>query len=211
MLQDQRISFIDVPMVHWANPYVNKLATANITTGYDDSTFRPQDFLSRQHFSVMMARLLNDDFKPEMKNTSFEPDHSKTYVYDMKPYISSFTHSHDNLWRETDETNGWTSPRLRPFTETANGIVFGKPQMSFSFTLGYPVKVGHRWMDQNAVTMEIISVNSTVTTPAGTFTNAVEVRGNGYYHEYYAPGVGLVKSTSIPEGQVIAELIEIRD
>ncbi|TYR73416.1 S-layer homology domain-containing protein [Rossellomorea vietnamensis] len=206
---DQRISFIDVPMLHWANQYVNRLATANITNGFPDSEFKPNQSISRQHFAAFMARLLDDRFKAEMNHPSFEPDHSKTYVYKQGRYTSSYTHSHDDLWKQYDVNTGSYADNLRPFSEAANGIVFGKPQMSFSFTLGYPVKTGHKWMDQNALQMTITSTDSTITTPAGTFTNAVEVRGNGYL-EYYAPNVGLVKSTYLPYNDVIAELIEIK-
>ncbi|UTE77439.1 S-layer homology domain-containing protein [Rossellomorea sp. KS-H15a] len=210
LTEDQRISFIDVPMNHWANPFVNRLSTANITTGYDDSTYRPQKYLSRQHFAVFMARLLDDKFKPETQRESFEPDHSKTYVYNQEPYVTSFSYSHDNLWEEFDVTLGRPGSSLRPFVEKENGIVYGKPQMSFSFTLGYPVKVGHQWFDQNGLRMTITSVNSTITTPAGTFTNAVEVKGDSY-QEYYVPNIGLVKSTYLGDGRVIAELVEIID
>ncbi|MGF2618155.1 S-layer homology domain-containing protein [Rossellomorea vietnamensis] len=207
--EEQRIYFIDANMAHWAGSYVNRIATANITTGYDDSTFRPQETISRQHFSVMMARLLDDRFKKSVDHPSFKPDHSKTFLYQMGPYVSSYTHSHDDLWRQYDLTTQWTAPDLRPFTEAPNGIVLGKPQMSFSYTLGYPVKPGHRWMDQNGQIMTITAVDVTFSTPAGTFRNAVKVEGDSHV-EYYAPNVGLLKSTYLPTGEAIAELIEIR-
>lgn len=56
--------FSDVNLDHWARTYVSRLATANITTGYEDGTFKPESKLQRQHFAVFMARLLNDAFKP---------------------------------------------------------------------------------------------------------------------------------------------------
>jgi hypothetical protein len=55
--------FIDVTKEHWAYDFINTLAANNITTGYDDNTFRANQQISRQHFSVFMARYLDDKFK----------------------------------------------------------------------------------------------------------------------------------------------------
>jgi hypothetical protein len=210
LMDDQRIYFIDAPSTHWASSYINRLATANITTGFADSTFKPLQKLSRQHFAVFMARLLNDDFKVQSKQTSFMPDQSKKYVYDTGNSTSTFSHLQGNQWEEavSYSNGGFTSTRT--FTETENGIVFGEPQLVFSFTLGYPVKTGHQWIDQNGERFTITSTHATVTTPAGTFTNAVEV-SNANYLDYYVPNVGIVKSTYLPGRFVVAELVEIKE
>ncbi|WP_052131657.1 S-layer homology domain-containing protein [Planococcus sp. CAU13] len=57
-------TFSDVSATHWAKDYISRLATANITTGYEDGTFKPESKLQRAHFAVFMARQLNDAFKP---------------------------------------------------------------------------------------------------------------------------------------------------
>ncbi|WP_394141280.1 S-layer homology domain-containing protein [Cytobacillus oceanisediminis] len=57
-------NFIDVAQDNWAYHYVSALAGQNITTGYPDFSFKPNTKLSRQHFAVFMARMLNDEFKP---------------------------------------------------------------------------------------------------------------------------------------------------
>ncbi|MBM7577808.1 S-layer homology domain-containing protein [Jeotgalibacillus terrae] len=206
----QRISFIDVPMNHWANPYVNGLASTDITTGYEDSTFRPAEQIQRQHFTLFMARLLNEDFKPSFYQASFMPDQSKTYTYQTGDSTTIINHKEGNVWERNFGTNNEiTSESL--IIESNNGIVFGEPQLTFSFALGYPIKEGRTWMDQNGLILEITDTNATVTTPAGTFTNAVEVQGNDYV-DYYVENIGIVKSTwyGAREGRVIVELIEVR-
>lgn len=55
---DHGISFNDVNQAHWANSYISRLATANITNGFPGGTFKPQEPLQRQHFAGFMARLL---------------------------------------------------------------------------------------------------------------------------------------------------------
>ena len=56
--------FIDVPKGDWAHEYIEALAKNNITTGYPGNMFKPNQALTRQHFAVFMARMLNDKFKP---------------------------------------------------------------------------------------------------------------------------------------------------
>ena len=46
---------------YWAATYVDFLYNANITTGYADGTFRPNDNISRQQFAVMLYRYLGLD------------------------------------------------------------------------------------------------------------------------------------------------------
>ncbi len=210
LMENQRISFIDVPLTHWANPYINRLATANITTGFPDSTFKPSQKLSRQHFSVFMARLLNDEFKVKSQETSFLPNRSNEYVYAVGDSTSTFTHLQSDQWEEDVRySNGGGFKATRTFSEKDNGIVYGEGELVFNFTLGYPVKTGHQWIDQNGELFTITATDATIQTPAGTFTNAVIV-SNANYLDYYVPNIGIVKSTYRPTGLIIAELIEIK-
>ncbi|WP_226675733.1 S-layer homology domain-containing protein [Rossellomorea aquimaris] len=210
LMENQRISFIDVPLTHWANPYINRLATANITSGFPDSTFKPSQKLSRQHFSVFMARLLNDEFKVKTQETSFLPDRSNEYVYAVGDSTSTFTHLQSDQWEEDVRySNGGGFKATRTFSEKDNGIVYGEGELVFNFTLGYPVKTGHQWIDQNGELFTITATDATIQTPAGTFTNAVIV-SNANYLDYYVPNIGIVKSTYRPTGLIIAELIEIK-
>ncbi|WP_203334375.1 S-layer homology domain-containing protein [Planococcus beigongshangi] len=56
-------TFFDVSDSHGAKDYISTLATENITTGFLDGTFRPNDKLQRQHFAAFMARLLDEKFR----------------------------------------------------------------------------------------------------------------------------------------------------
>jgi competence protein ComEC len=57
--------FKDVPKDDWAHEFVEALAKNNITTGYPGNVFKPNQALTRQHFALFMARMLNDQFKPQ--------------------------------------------------------------------------------------------------------------------------------------------------
>jgi competence protein ComEC len=64
-------NFKDVPNDHWAKDFISSLAANNITTGYADNSFKPENKLQRQHFAVFMARQLNDAFKPAQFEAHF--------------------------------------------------------------------------------------------------------------------------------------------
>lgn len=51
-------TFKDVPTNHTAYEAVKKLAAANITTGYNDGTFKPENSLTRAHISAFLARAM---------------------------------------------------------------------------------------------------------------------------------------------------------
>ncbi|MGD6855711.1 S-layer homology domain-containing protein [Bacillus infantis] len=57
-------SFKDVPATASIYPFVQSLAAHNITTGYPDGTFRPNETMVRAHFAAFMSRFLNEEFKP---------------------------------------------------------------------------------------------------------------------------------------------------
>jgi serine protease Do len=63
-----RYDFKDVRFDSWAYPYVHALAAHNITTGYGDGSFRPNETMNRMQFSAFMARYLNEAYKPMIAN-----------------------------------------------------------------------------------------------------------------------------------------------
>ncbi|KAA0940157.1 S-layer homology domain-containing protein [Sporosarcina sp. ANT_H38] len=61
------IKFKDVPKGSTSYIAVRKLAFLNITSGYGDGTFKPNESLSRAHFSAFLARSMNPAFRPVSK------------------------------------------------------------------------------------------------------------------------------------------------
>ena len=58
-----------------------------------------------------------------------------------------------------------------------------------------PLEVGTKWKDQNG-TKEIVGLNTSVFTPAGLYSNCLELKisnENSTVYEYYKKGVGMVK------------------
>lgn len=58
-----------------------------------------------------------------------------------------------------------------------------------------PLQVGTKWTEPNG-TREIVDINATIATPAGSFTQCLKVKisnENSTLYEYYKKGVGMVK------------------
>ncbi|SKB02416.1 S-layer homology domain-containing protein [Sporosarcina newyorkensis] len=55
--------FRDVPASYWALPAIQTLSAQSVTTGFLDNTFKPNDSLTRGHFAVFLARILEPSFK----------------------------------------------------------------------------------------------------------------------------------------------------
>ncbi|WP_153730845.1 S-layer homology domain-containing protein [Sporosarcina obsidiansis] len=54
--------FRDVPASYWASPAIQTLSVQSITTGFQDNTFKPNQTLTRGHFSIFLARILEPSF-----------------------------------------------------------------------------------------------------------------------------------------------------
>jgi len=58
------IGFKDVPKSINAKDSINAIVLGGASMGYEDGTFRPYEKITREHFSVFLARLLERQFNP---------------------------------------------------------------------------------------------------------------------------------------------------
>ncbi|OCS85210.1 hydrolase [Caryophanon tenue] len=56
-------TFPDVDAAHWATPAIHTLIANQITTGFEDGTYRPSQSLTRSNFAIFVARVLNPAFR----------------------------------------------------------------------------------------------------------------------------------------------------
>ena len=75
-------SFTDVSESAWYYTPINKVATAKITVGYPDGTFKPGKDITREEFSVLMARAMdgNVDSVGQESEPEPEPDLTETVI-----------------------------------------------------------------------------------------------------------------------------------
>lgn len=70
-------TFSDVKKGHTAYEAVSQLAAANITTGYPDGTFKPNNNLTRAHISAFLARAIQYEEGQSNGSTPTPPSSSK--------------------------------------------------------------------------------------------------------------------------------------
>lgn len=68
------LSFSDVPKSSPAYVPINKLATAGIVGGYPNGKFGPKDYIMRADFALMLARVLNPEFRSKPAEPKPEPE-----------------------------------------------------------------------------------------------------------------------------------------
>ncbi len=52
-------TFSDVAADHWSVPYISTLLANDVTTGYEDGTFKPNQAITRMHYGLFLYRVLN--------------------------------------------------------------------------------------------------------------------------------------------------------
>lgn len=60
-----KFSFTDVPKTYMAHNAIQALLANKITNGFPDNTFKPGAFITKTHYLVFVARILNPDFRKE--------------------------------------------------------------------------------------------------------------------------------------------------
>jgi len=58
--KNKSVTFKDLKSSHWAYRDIKILASNDLTQGYEDKTFRPDQTITRAEFSTLMARVLKD-------------------------------------------------------------------------------------------------------------------------------------------------------
>ncbi|MHA6261044.1 S-layer homology domain-containing protein [Sporosarcina sp. CAU 1771] len=223
----QTTFFLDVPPSDGFHDYISTLASERITGGYADGTYRPANNISRLHFAVFVARMLEDRFKPSEVNKapSFLKDRTKTYswiYYDDGEVIETKLQKSDleysgpsswDLWKEQDGASegyfianesekGLFEIGCRYFDRIVCESYGEEP----SPELHYPLYVGKKW-GLNSTSRTVVSISQEVSIRAKIYKNVIEVKDADGWHYFYAPNVGLIRT--VDNGHVFAELVEL--
>lgn len=214
--------------------YISTMAAERITGGYEDGTYRAAQTLSRAHFAVFVARMLDDKFKPAIVNGagSYMLNTNKIYTWEYKDegqlFIEKLTSSvadyegpaNWNLWTQLDEDDAASFITMENdeglFEITCHyvgSLVCPSDSRSVFTALKYPLNEGKKWEvysgGEEPVTLKVESINRKITTRAGSFENVVEVTDSEGWTYYYARNIGLIKS--LENGKAFAELIKLEN
>lgn len=193
--------FSDVGENMRASISIRKIASAGITAGYPDGTFKPTGSVTREQFSAFLARGLSAEYKQRAAiPDSFAHDKTKQYTYGgtagdrVLTYVNSDIKVENSklgfVWQEKDLKTGTSQYFVED--ESYQGYATGLLQSDYYVELLYPIETGKSWnyfQEKSTYT----AVHKTVVTPYKTFPNAVEVSTSTGYKNYYVKGIGLVK------------------
>lgn len=154
---------------------------------------------------------LNDSTKVA-KELSYQKDQGKNYI--IKEYSNKKGKQIKYIQRFVGESKGyntWFGTETLLEKENKYGLFYAELKV-----LAYPVEKGKEW-SADPYTFKIESIDRTITTPAGTYNNVVEVRTTeqgkkGYITTYYAKGVGQILRESVDSNTkktVRFELLEL--
>ncbi|MFC3883604.1 S-layer homology domain-containing protein [Bacillus songklensis] len=221
------IYFTDVPTSYWAYQYIVKIALNNITTGYSDSTFKPKNTVTRAQFSAFIARSLNEAFKPCPENRSITSglklNPAKTYVYNSfdawgstkkATWSYSGTDNGQDIWNAVYESEQGQFSQKYSYIENKEGMTVGFYNADSGLHIPYPLTLNKKWsVNREGMTMNYAatSLTKTITTPAGTFHNVIEIKNDDGYYYYYVQGAGhilTVDATKKPAKKIL-ELVKL--
>ncbi|TAA72801.1 S-layer homology domain-containing protein [Planococcus salinarum] len=212
------VSFSDVPSNAYYEEAISKILAANITNGYPDNTFRPNQEVTRGQFAAFLARALEPEFKNDaVIPGSHQKDKTKDYSYrlaDGSTEVHRFVDVPDRgdltygfMWTVEGDVNNYEYLEL----ENREFFAYGYPYSERDLALVYPVEVGQTFttgLGNDTITHTITGVNETVETPYMTFTNATEVTGEDGFRYYMVEGYATVKSVDAA-GVVQSELLSV--
>lgn len=210
--------FFDVDPSNSFQTYISTLAAEGVTSGYEDGTFQPGRIVSRQHFSVFVARMLNDSFKPNQQsvNTSFALDARNTYTWSYFEKGKTMIATTKALSQVVEEGEEWTLWQETSdigtgyfiTKETADGLFEGYPGQYVFQELHYPLFSGKSWLGLDGEMYKVLSTDRTISIGTQTYSNVVEVKTSLGYTYFYAPETGLIR-TDI-DGRTYAQLMNIQ-
>ena len=77
---------------HWATGYIGWAYENGIVNGYDDNTFRPNDYITRQDIAVMIKNFMDGYLNVDLEETGFinfdDNDHISAYARDAVDYVA---------------------------------------------------------------------------------------------------------------------------
>ncbi len=205
LTEEADVPFVDISPAMVSYQHIKRIVAENLTQGYEDNTFRPNLKVTRAQFSAFLARALNDEFKVELQPVHLSYLRDKNYVYyyhtnyDSQAEDSYYVYSdkaYDN-WDVWDVYTNNTYSYSRLEAENSNGYYVGYPESEYQVEIKYPREEGKSWIPlyEGDPAHTITSINTILTTPAGTFYNVVEVTSEDGWIYYYAPNIGLIKRT----------------
>lgn len=207
--------FKDVPNNYWAHDYISTIAHYNITTGYEDKTFRPKQHLTRSHFAAFVARAL----LPEIRPTNNVIYYSKDMMPNVKINQQNFLLAQHSTVMKVDKFNFIRNESLdyqgiltansaegtkKMYENTPSHFTIYNPN---HIQIPYPIYSGKQWSIDSSIpgltiTYTIATTQDVAVLPHAIYTGVIKINAkySTIYGDYapetfwFAPGYGFIRS-----------------
>ncbi|HZK84719.1 MAG TPA: hypothetical protein VFC58_08595 [Desulfosporosinus sp.] len=182
----------------------NKSAQPPLPESKPSETATPEKTPSDPPAKEVVPAATPGDFFPVVANSTWE------YQGEGNEYATfnrKIVFTGDNLAQIREDNGGTVSASVFKISSDAVTRIFfigeayeqknhlKSPSNQNLIILKAPLKVGTKWNEPNG-TREIVDLNATVATPAGTFAQCLKVKitnDNSTLYEYFKSGIGMVK------------------
>lgn len=103
--------FRDVPASYWASDAIGIFVENEITFGYPDGNFKPTASLTKGHFSIFLARILNPEFR--QRPACYSTENKKSYAINVP--VTNVWHSPGKT-RPIDEISIQANPDMKKWS-----------------------------------------------------------------------------------------------
>ena len=172
LTESHTTAFPDVTSTNWATPYIGALVNANITRGYEDGTFKPNNHVTRGEFAYFIYRALYGpettiDTKYVSDLTRYQPTYLNFIAYEVLGlgYDGNRDVSYDYI--EQAGTSFLDYNGLLSFNFREDAILYGANSSDFIFgKVNAPLQAGttvSNTFDVGCYEPEYVTYNTTLT------------------------------------------------
>ena len=201
-IADNAVTYKDVPTSYEFYSPIQLVTMNNVAKGYtEDGTFRPNQLITRAHFSAFLARamsLIGGDFTPEVGYTYFYEDSGK-YRYRME--LDGQETSGMTTYKYWDLYDDATNEKMDylMYVTSPSRYYEGIPQSDVGTNIEFPFTIGRKGAAPGYTARNILNTKVTMELAGKTYTDVVIVEermpGDGKIETittYYAKGHGIV-------------------
>lgn len=202
-IADNAVTYKDVPTSSEFYTPIQLVTMNNVAKGYTaDGTFRPNQLITRAHFSAFLARamsLIGGDFTPEVGYKYFYEDAGK-YRYRME--LDGQDTSGMTTYKYWDLYDDATNEKMDylMYATSPSRYYEGVPQSEVGTNIEFPFTIGRKGEAPGYLSRNVLNTKVTMELAGKTYTDVVIVEetlpsGGGGIEKittYYAKGHGIV-------------------
>ena len=146
-----QVNFSDLPSTHWAYQAVNDMVSRGVLNGFEDGTFRPNDYVTKEQFAKVLVLSFNlpllDSETPAFSDVT-KANWSYKYVESAKDFIKGYSENEKVIYNPS-------SPAIREEMAYAIVKVKGLVMKLIEQSGSIDVTVLEKYSDKNDISQRL--------------------------------------------------------